>query len=50
MNINWAEYMVIARRMGMSEEEFWNSDPIFLNECCEIFFREKESEMLMYGR
>lgn len=21
----------------MSEEEFWNSDPIFFNECLEIF-------------
>ena len=23
--------------MGMSEEEFWNSDPIFFNECYEVF-------------
>lgn len=29
--------MVCARKMGMSEEEFWNSDPIFFNECLEIF-------------
>ena len=21
----------------MSEEEFWNSDPVFFNECLEIF-------------
>ena len=29
--------MVCARKMGMSEEEFWNSDPIFFNECLEVF-------------
>lgn len=29
--------MVCARKMGMSEAEFWNSDPIFFNECLEIF-------------
>lgn len=29
--------MVCARKMGMSEEEFWNSDPIFFNECLEAF-------------
>ena len=23
----------------MSEEEFWNSDPIFFNECLEIFIK-----------
>lgn len=37
VDINWAEYMVCARKMGMSEEEFWNSDPVFFNECLEIF-------------
>ena len=37
MDIDWAEYMVCARKMGMSEEEFWNSDPIFFNECLEVF-------------
>lgn len=30
IEINWAEYMVAARMMGMSENEFFNSDPIFL--------------------
>ena len=45
IEINWAEYMVCARKMGMSEEEFWNSDPIFFNECLEVFTnleRQKE--------
>ena len=49
MNIDWAEYMVIARKMGMSEEEFWNSDPIFFNKCYEIFLRKKEYEVIQYG-
>ena len=31
--------MVAARKMGMSEKEFWNSDPIFFNECLEVFFQ-----------
>lgn len=30
IEINWAEYMVAARMMGMTENEFFNSDPIFL--------------------
>lgn len=37
--------MVCARKMGISEEEFWNSDPIFFNECLEVFTnleRQKE--------
>lgn len=51
MDTNWAEYMVAARKMGMSEEEFWNSDPIFFNECYEIFARERESEVsALYGK
>lgn len=29
--------MVLARQMGMSEEEFWHSCPIFFNECAEKF-------------
>ena len=29
--------MVWARKMGMSEDEFMHSDPIFFNECLEIF-------------
>lgn len=29
--------MVLARQMRMSEEEFWNSCPIFFNECAEKF-------------
>lgn len=37
IEINWAEYMVVARKMGMNEDEFWNSDPIFFNECLEVF-------------
>lgn len=37
IEINWAEYMVVARKMGMNEDEFWNSDPVFFNECLEVF-------------
>lgn len=29
--------MYAARKMGMSEEEFWNSDPVFFNECLDVF-------------
>ena len=29
--------MVAARKMGMSEDEFWHSCPVFFNECLEIF-------------
>lgn len=37
--------MVCARKMGMSEKEFWNSDPIFFNECLEVFADlEKQKE------
>ena len=35
----------------MSEEEFWNSDPIFFNECYETFCNQKIEELrLLYGR
>lgn len=39
--------MVTAKKMGMSEEEFWNSDPIFFNECLEVFIEiwRKEGEL-----
>lgn len=50
MELNWAEYMMAARRMRMSEEEFWNSDPIFFNECYEIYQRDKRNEVkALYG-
>jgi len=43
--------MVVAREMGMSESEFWNSDPIFFNECYEIFLRKKMEEVrMLYGK
>lgn len=29
--------MVAARKMGMSEEEFWSSCPVFFNECLEKY-------------
>lgn len=29
--------MVLAREMGLSEEEFFHSDPIFFNECASKF-------------
>lgn len=35
----------------MSEEEFWNSDPFFFNECYEVFQNEKRKEVeALYGR
>ena len=36
--------MVTAKKMGMSEEEFWNSDPIFFNECLEVFIEIRRRE------
>ena len=40
-----------AREMGMSETEFWESDPIFFNKCYEAFQRKKQREMRrLYGR
>lgn len=43
--------MVAAREMGMSESEFWNSDPIFFNECYEIFqLRKREEVRMLYGK
>lgn len=36
--------MVAAKKMGMSEEEFWNSDPIFFNECLEVFIKIRRRE------
>ena len=48
---NWAEYMVAARMMGMSENEFFNSDPIFFNECLEVWQEvEKKKVGVIYGR
>lgn len=37
--------MTAARKMGMSEEEFWNSDPVFFNECYEEFQRDRRQEV-----
>lgn len=40
-----------AKEMGMSEEEFWNSDPIFFHKCYEKFCQRKIEELkLLYGR
>lgn len=49
MDIDWAEYVMAARKMGMSEEEFYNSDPIFFNRCYELFQRQKENEVIQFG-
>ena len=43
--MDWATYMVCAREMGMSEEEFWNSDPIFFNECYNVYIQRKMEEV-----
>lgn len=49
--MDWAEYMMAARRMGMSEAEFWNSDPVFFNECYEVYIRDRNREVsAFYGR
>ena len=36
--------MVVAREMGMSEDEFWNSCPIFFNEVADKFYEKKRRE------
>ena len=42
--------MICARKMGMSEEEFWNSCPIFFNECYQVFMERKQEEVrMLYG-
>ena len=42
--MEWAEYMIIAREMGFSESEFWNSDPIFFNLQAESYYKHKEEK------
>ena len=42
--------MVMARKMGMSEDEFMNSDPIFFNECLEIFMELEQKGGVGFGR
>ena len=34
--------MTCAREMGMTEDEFWKSDPVFFNECLEKFYERKK--------
>lgn len=42
--------MICAREMGMSEKEFWNSCPIFFNECYEVFVKRRMNEVRnLYG-
>lgn len=41
--------MVAAMEMGMSEKEFWNSDPIFFNRCYEVYMK-KEMRKIYVGR
>ena len=50
LEINWAEYMVDAREMGMTEDEFFHSCPAFFVEQYEIFC-EKKARMVrtLYG-
>lgn len=43
--------MVCSKEMGMSEDEFWNSCPIFFNECYNVYMERKTEEMkMLYGR
>ena len=37
--------MVIAREMGFSEQEFWNSDPVFFNEVAEKYYALQRRKM-----
>ena len=37
--------MVVARKMGMNEDEFWNSDPVFFNECLEVFDKMEKQKV-----
>lgn len=42
--------MVCAKEMGMSEKEFWNSCPVFFNECYEAYVEKRKEEMTaIYG-
>lgn len=51
LEINWAEYMVDAREMGMTEEEFFHSCPVFFCEQYEIFKNKRAEEVrAIYGR
>lgn len=49
IDIDWAEYIMVARKMGMSETEFFNSDPIFFNECFEKFCEKQRREVIQFG-
>lgn len=43
--------MICAREMGMNEEEFFGSCPIFFVECYQEFCKRKREEvMAIYGR
>lgn len=37
--------MVVAKEMGMSDEDFWDSCPIFFNERMEEFYKMKEEKI-----
>lgn len=51
VDIDWVEYMLAAKEMGMNEKEFWNSDPIFFNKCYERYQEWKMREVRqLYGR
>ena len=50
IEINWAEYMVDAREMGMTEDEFFHSCPVFFCEQYEIFCEKKARKVrTLYG-
>lgn len=42
--------MVVAREMGMSEDEFFHSCPVFFNEVAEKFYEKKTAEMRMMAQ
>lgn len=43
--------MICAREMGMNENEFFSSCPIFFVECYRVFIERKKEEMMaLYGR
>lgn len=49
LDVDWAEYRICAAEMGMSEEDFFNCDPIFFNEMYEKFWERKKVGELYGG-
>lgn len=50
IEIDWVSYMLAAKEMCISEEEFWDTDPIFFNKLYEKYQENKIKEMKLNGR